>query len=62
MFKRRKLYKIVYRRLSKYTMFIKARDESHALKKFYKKTDRDDGLTPSLVMIEEVKSRRLGRG
>lgn len=37
MFKKKKLYKIVYRMLAEYTIIIEAKDEIQAIKKFNKK-------------------------
>ena len=53
MFVKKKLYKIVYKRLSSYTMIIEARNECQALKKFYRKTKY--GIEPSIISFEEYK-------
>ena len=53
MFVKKKLYKIVYKRLSSYTMIIEARNECQALKKFYRKTKY--GVEPSIISFEEYK-------
>ena len=53
MFVKKKLYKIVYKRLSSYTMIIEARNEYQALKKFYRKMKY--GVEPSIISFEEYK-------
>ena len=55
MFGKKRLYKIVYERLCKYTMLIEAKDEFQAVRKFYKKTKY--GIEPSIISIEEYKVR-----
>lgn len=50
-FKKKKLYKIVYRQLNTYTTIIEARDECQALKKFRRMTQY--GITPSIISFEE---------
>ena len=52
MFKKKKLYKIVYRMLSEYTDIIEAEDEFQALKKFHKKMG---SILYSIVSFEEYK-------
>ena len=53
MFKKKKIYKIVYTKLETYTIFISAKDEHHAIKKFYKMTK--NGIKPSILSFEEYK-------
>ena len=53
MFGKKKLYKIVYERLTIYTMIIEARNEYQALRKFYRKTKFV--IEPSIISFEEYK-------
>jgi hypothetical protein len=52
MFKKKKLYKIVYELYIRYTTIIEARDEYQALKKF-KKEVRNSGIRPTIISFEE---------
>ena len=56
MFGKKKLYKIVYEKICKYTMIIEARNEYQALRKFYRKNKF--GIEPSIISFEEYKLRR----
>ena len=53
MFVKKKLYKIVYEKICKYTMIIEARNEYQALRKFYRKMKY--GVEPSIISFEEYK-------
>ncbi len=53
MFKKKKLYKIVYRVLNTYTTIIEAKDEFQEIRKFHRMTR--DGYTPSIISFEEIK-------
>jgi hypothetical protein len=53
MFKKKKLYKIVYEQLTTYTAIISAKDEHQALNKFHKMTRY--GIVPSIISFEEYK-------
>jgi hypothetical protein len=53
MFKKKKLYKIVYEQLVTYTTIISAKDEHQALNKFHKMTQY--GIVPSIISFEEYK-------
>ena len=53
MFKKKKLYKIVYELLNRYTTIIDAKDEYQALKKF-KKEVKDAGIRPTIISFEET--------
>jgi hypothetical protein len=50
-FKRKRLFKIVYEKIGRYTTIIEARDEYHALRKFHRKMEY--GIEPSIISIEE---------
>lgn len=52
MFKKKKLYKIVYRMLVEHSTIIEAKDEFQAIKKFNKKMV---GLIHEIVSFEEYK-------
>lgn len=56
MFRKKKLYKIVYQKVATYTVIIDARDECHAIKQF--RNMMDDTLY-SIVSFEEYE---FGRG
>lgn len=51
MFKKKKLYKIVYKQFSTYTAIISAKDEHQAIEKFYKMTKYE--ITPTILSFEE---------
>lgn len=53
MFKKKKLYKIVYQLLNTYTTIIEAKDECQAIKKL-RKMNRY-GYQPKIISIEEYK-------
>ena len=53
MFKKKKLYKIVYKLLATYTTIISAKDEHQAIEKFYKMTKY--GIDPTILSFEEYK-------
>lgn len=53
MFKKKKLYKIVYEKLATYTTIISAKNEHQAIKKFHKMTKY--GFTPTILSFEEYK-------
>lgn len=52
MFKKKKLYKIVYRLYTTYITIVEAKDEYQALRKF-KKEVRYSGITPTIISFEE---------
>lgn len=54
MFKQKKLYKIVYELLARYTTIVEAKDEYQALKKFKKET-KNTGIIPTIISFEEYK-------
>lgn len=54
MFRKKKLYKIVYELFARYTTIIEAKDEYQAIKKF-KKEVRNKGVTPTIISFEEYK-------
>lgn len=54
MFKKKKLYKIVYELFCTYTTIIEAKDEFQAIKKF-KKEVANSGVRPSIISFEELK-------
>lgn len=53
MFKKKKLYKIVYKLLATYTTIISAKDEHQAIEKFHKMTKH--GIDPTILSFEEYK-------
>ena len=53
MFKKKKLYKIVYRQILTYTVIISAKDEHHAINKFHKMTKNE--MKPTILSFEEYK-------
>jgi hypothetical protein len=55
MFKKKKLYKIVYRILAEHSAIIEAKDEFQAIRKFNRKMD---GIVHEIVSFEEY---RLGQ-
>lgn len=54
MFRRKKLYRIVYELCARYTTIVEAKDEYQALKKF-KREVRDAGIRPTIISFEEYK-------
>ena len=50
MFKKKKLYEVVYELYATYTTIIEAKDEYQALKKFKK----DYGIRPSILSFKEI--------
>ena len=54
MFRRKKLYRIVYELGAIYTTIVEAKDECQALKKF-KREVRDSGIRPTIISFEEYK-------
>lgn len=52
MFKKKKLYKIVYEMFHKYTEIVVAKDEIQAIRKFARKMN---GITYSIISFEEYK-------
>lgn len=55
MFKKKKLYKIVYQLYATHTMFIEAKDEFKALKKFEKDITKKYSIQPTIISFEEYK-------
>ena len=53
MFRKKKLYKIVYKLYCRYTTIIEAKDEYQALKKF-KREVKNTGITPTIISFEEI--------
>lgn len=53
MFRKKRLYKIVYKLLVTYTTIIEAKDEFQALKKF-KREVKDAGIRPTIILFEEI--------
>jgi hypothetical protein len=53
MFRKKKLYKIVYELFSRYTTIIDAKDEYQALKKF-KREVKNAGIRPTIISFEEI--------
>lgn len=60
MFKRKKLYKIVYELFARHTTIIEAEDEFQAFKKF-KKEVRNVGIPPTIISFEELEIKRTKR-
>ena len=58
MFKRKKLYRIVYELLTRYTTIIEAKDEYQAIKKF-KKEVKDAGIRPTIISFEEIQVNHI---
>lgn len=56
MFKKKKLYKIVYELYARYTTIIEAKDEYQALKKFKRKV-KNSGIRPTIISFEEYSIR-----
>lgn len=54
MFKKKKLYKIVYQLFATYTTIIEAKDGYQAIKKF-KREVKNKGVTPTIISFEEYK-------
>lgn len=54
MFKKKKLYKVVYRLYTPYTTIVAAKDEVKALKKF-KKEVPNNGIRPTIISFEEYR-------
>ena len=52
MFKKKKLYKIVYQLRATYATIVEAKDEFQALKKI-KKEVRDSNITPTIISFTE---------
>ena len=52
MFKKKKLYKIVFKMHATHTTIIDAKDEFQALKKLKKET-RNYGIIPTIISFEE---------
>ena len=51
--RKKKMYKIVYELLNRYTTIIEAKDEFQALRKFHKQTKY--GIPPTIISFEEYK-------
>lgn len=58
MFRRKKLYKIIYELCCRYTTIIEAKDEYQALKKF-KKEIKNAGVRPTIISFEEYKINHI---
>ena len=54
MFRKKKLYKIVYELYARYTTIIEAKDEYQAIKKF-KKEVKNASIRPTIISFEEYK-------
>lgn len=55
MFKKKKLYKITYTKLGRYSTIVAGRNEFHALRKLKKELRPIGNIYPSIVSIEEYK-------
>lgn len=53
MFRKKKLYKIVYELYARYTTIIEAKDEYQAIKKFKKEVKTS--IRPTIISFEEYK-------
>ena len=49
--RKKKIYKIIFTKAATYTVLIEARNEFHALRKFYK--IYGIGITPSIISFSE---------
>lgn len=54
MFNNKNLYKIVYQIYARYSTIIAAKNETQALKKFYKHAKKQHYIIPDVISIQEV--------